>query len=79
MSMTIIHKTDCTASSWKYILADLDLPSDTDEVTVKHIIHVTQEMRKKLVESYKKGQKLVEDYKKSKKLKEKQNGSNIRT
>ena len=43
---TIIYKRDYSTEGWGYILEDLELPSDTDEIIVKEISYVTESQRK---------------------------------
>lgn len=47
MSMTTIYRIDSTKGSWRCILEELGLPSDTDQITVKHISHITESQRRK--------------------------------
>lgn len=47
MGMVTIYKEDSTKESWECILNDLGLPSDTDEICVKEVSHMTETIRKK--------------------------------
>ncbi len=48
MNTTTIYKEDSTKESWECILNDLGLPSDTDEICIKHITHMTKTKREQL-------------------------------
>ncbi len=45
MAMTTIYRVDSTKGSWKCMLEELELPSDTDQITIKHVSHITETMR----------------------------------
>ena len=46
MAMTNLYKEDVSSAAWAYIVGDLDLPEDTDEICIKHIRHITESGRK---------------------------------
>lgn len=46
MGMTTLYKEDMSSAGWAYIIGDLGLPDDTDEICIKHISHITESQRK---------------------------------
>lgn len=61
-----IYKVDSTKGSWKCILEELGLPTDTDQITVKAISHVTKSQRETKKTKFKrKGQKLIRSWDKT--------------
>ena len=46
MEMTTLYKEDVSSAAWVYIINDLGLPDDTDEICIKHISYITRSQRK---------------------------------
>lgn len=42
MGMTTIYKEDMSSVVWASIVADMELPFDTDEICIKHVSHITE-------------------------------------